>query len=351
MHVACGSSFVYRLTTLVNEDGDKSVGLNSQYYAFLDSGVETASPLADFRFDRRCANAGNASYISTGLLPLAGDIRGELMVLPAGEITSAHDTNSYWAESEDYLLLALWANEANEDGLAAASERLYSELLGQIQARGYPYLVRVWNYFADINGEESGLERYRQFCLGRFDAFAASGIEESQYPSACALGHAGGDLLVYALASKVAPRHFENPRQARAYHYPVEYGPRSPSFARASLLALPGQTAKLFVSGTASVVGYQTLHPYELDAQIDVTLENLDLLLAHVATGTLGANGELPELTAEILKVYVRHPKDVDAIRQRIEAAYPNVPAVYVAADICRADLLLEIDGIWNLYP
>lgn len=327
------------------------VGLSSQYYISVDEGAKGASQLVNFRFDNACANAGAVGYISTGLLPLADDIRGELMIAPAGEITSGHGVNSYWAESDDYLLIALWANEASEDSLALASERLYKELLGQLITRGYPHLVRVWNYFADINGEEAGLERYRQFCLGRFDAFAASGIEESQYPSACALGHAGGDLLVYALASKVAPRHFENPRQASAYHYPAEYGPRSPSFARASLLALPGQTAKLFVSGTASVVGYQTLHPYELDAQIDVTLENLDLLLAHVATGTLGANGELPELAAEILKVYVRHPTDLDVIRQRVEAAYPNVPAVYVAADICRADLLLEIDGIWNLYP
>lgn len=327
------------------------MGLSSQYYVAVDDNARRAPQLANFRFDSTCANAGAAGYISTGLLPLAGDIRGELMIAPAGEITAGYGVNSYWAENGDYLLVALWANEADEDGLVAASERLYRELLGQLTMRGYPHLVRVWNYFADINGEEAGLERYRQFCLGRFDAFAASGIEESQYPSACALGHAGGDVLVYALASKVAPRHFENPRQASAYHYPAEYGPRSPSFARASLLALPGQTAKLFVSGTASVVGYQTLHPYELDAQIDVTLENLDLLLAHVATSTLGVNGTLPELTAEVLKVYVRHPADFEVIQRRVEAAYPGVPAVYVAADICRADLLLEIDGIWNLYP
>lgn len=351
MYLAYKSSFVHRLTRLVNEDGDKSVGLNSQYYAALGGSAEAAPPLADFRFDSRCANTGNAGFVSTGLLPLTDNICGELMAVSAGTTTVGYSEQMYWAESDDYLLLALWANEANEDGLAAASERLYNELLGQLTVRGYPHLVRVWNYFADINGEEAGLERYRQFCLGRFEAFAASRIEESQYPSACALGHAGGDLLVYALASKVAPRHFENPRQASAYHYPAEYGPRSPSFARASLLALPGQTAKLFVSGTASVVGYQTLHPYELDAQIDVTLENLDLLLAHVATQSPGASGELPTLTAEVLKVYVRHPKDLGIIRQRVEAAYPGVPAVYVAADICRADLLLEIDGIWNLYP
>lgn len=328
------------------------VGLSCQYYALPDKeGDARARPcLANFRFDSRCANSGELGAISTGLLPLAGDVVGELIMAPTDDVVAGYAAHTYWAMSDDYLLLAFWADESKERGLAAASERLYKELLAQIERRGYPYLVRVWNYFADINGEEQGLERYRHFCLGRFNAFAASDLAESQFPSACALGHAGGDLLVYALASKVQPRHFENPRQASAYHYPVEYGPRSPSFARASLLALPGQVSKLFVSGTASVVGHSTLHPYQLREQIAVTLENLDSLLAHVAQQCASPTGDLPGLHAELLKVYVRNPSDLDEISVRVGGAYPGVPVVYVAADICRADLLLEIDGIWNLY-
>lgn len=326
------------------------VGLNCQYYASLEGCAEFGPPIANFRFDSHCANSGNPDYISTGLLPLVDDIAGELILAPQSAIVVGGDSRSYWAEADGCLLLALWDDESTGEGLAAASERLYLELLGQLHARGYPYLVRVWNYFADINGEEQGLERYRQFCLGRFNAFTASGMAENQFPSACALGHSGGDLLVYALASKVPPVHFENPRQASAYHYPAEYGPRSPSFARASLLSLPGQTPKLFVSGTASVVGFLTLHPYQLDAQIKVTLENLDLLLEHVARYLMDELDVAPRLEAEALKVYVRHAADLDPIRQRVAQAYPGVPVAYVAADICRADLLLEIDGIWNLY-
>jgi hypothetical protein len=324
------------------------VALKCRYYNIVDE-QEVGVAFARFSFDARCTNTVNSGSLSTGLLPLEGSIAGELFTGTNGTVTSSYGAHSYCAETDQYLLLALWADEANEAGLAAATERLYSELLKQTNARGYPHLVRVWNYFADINGEERGLERYRQFCLGRFDAFAAADIAENQYPSACALGHHGGDLLVYALASKVAPYHFENPRQASAYRYPAEYGPRSPSFARASLLSLPGHMPKLFVSGTASVVGYVTLHPYNLCEQITVTLENLDLLLVHVARQHAGAEGKLPHLQAEVLKVYVRNPNDLGEIKTRVEQAYPQIPVVYVAADICRADLLLEIDGIWNL--
>lgn len=323
------------------------MGLNCQYYASIDNPVDA---LANFRFDNFCTNIGKPGYISTGLLPL-GNVCGELMLAPTGNVKSGYGTQSYWAETADYILLALWANETEESGLCSTSERLYGDLLKQIQQRGYPYLVRVWNYFADINAEEQGLERYRQFCLGRFNAFTANGLAEAQYPSACALGHKGGDILVYALASKIPPRHFENPRQESAYRYPSEYGPRSPSFARASMMTIPGQVSKLFVSGTASVVGYMTLHPYQLNEQINVTLENLDSLLAHVAQQSPDAHGVSPRLSVEVLKVYIRHQTDLPTIRQRIEQAYPEVPVVYVAADICRADLLLEIDGIWNLYP
>ena len=322
------------------------VALSCRYYD-IDGARAADVGLAHFRFDARCRNRTGSASLSTGLLPLDGDSVGEFFADDV--VARGHGTHSYWAENDQYLLLALWADEHDAAGLAAATERLYRELLEQTRARGYPHLVRVWNYFADINGEEQGLERYRQFCLGRFDAFTAAGIDENQFPSACALGHHGGDLLIYAIASKRAPHHFENPRQASAYHYPADYGPRSPSFARASLLVLPAQAPKLFVSGTASVVGFVTLHPYQLSEQIDVTLENLELLLTHVAQQYAGAQGDLPELQAEVLKVYVRNATDLGAIKQRVAQAYPQVPVVYVAADICRADLLLEIDGIWNL--
>ena len=225
-----------------------------------------------------------------------------------------------------------------------------NKLLTEVKTRGYPHLVRVWNYFANINHLEKGLERYRHFCIGRFNAFAAQGIAEEQFPSACALGHSGGDLLIYALATKVPAQHFENPQQAAAYHYPREYGPRSPSFARASLLELASHAPKLFVSGTASVVGFVTQHPDNLDLQIKVTLENLACLLTYICTEySKNHEGIMPNCTAEVIKIYVRNPQDLPEIKRQITSAYPTAPVVYLAAEICRADLLLEVDGIWNL--
>ena len=310
-----------------------------------------ADALATVVFDDRCQTPSDMRYVSTGLPQLTGQPCHELL-LGEGVVQRGQSRDSSWAKSEQCLVVALWANEADYDNLQHATEQLYARLLTEVVSRGYPHLVRIWNYFSEINRIDNSLERYRQFCIGRFDAFAHHGLGETRFPSACALGNQGGDLVIYALASKVKPWHFENPRQASAYHYPAEYGPRSPSFARASLLTLPQKLPKLFVSGTASIVGHVTQHPNELALQTEVTLDNLRLLLAHVADQyALAHLGHTPALSPEVLKVYVRHRQDLAYVQKCVECAYPGVPVVYVGADICRADLLVEIDGVWRLQP
>ena len=69
----------------------------------------------------------------------------------------------------------------------------------------------------------------------------------------------------------------ENPLQMPAYEYPDTYGPRSPSFARATTVTTAG-VASLYVSGTASIRGHRTVGA-TLEEQIKVTMENIDALL------------------------------------------------------------------------
>ena len=310
--------------------------------------------LAKVIFDGHCRAPAHAGIISTGLRLLEPlGIHETLGTTDA--CVSGYSDNLYWAQSDELLLLAIWVdekggegNEANE-GLERLTEQAYSRLLSTIQARGYPYMVRVWNYLADINAFQQQEERYRQFCVGRFDAFARHGVQDKDFPSACALGHSGGDLVIYLLASKQPPIHFENPQQVSAYHYPQDYGPRSPSFARASLLTLDDGTGKLFVSGTASVVGHMTRHAGDVQGQLAVTLHNIDSLLAHVLASQ--SRGSDDRLEVEVLKVYLRQPEDLPLVKAGVLQRFGEVPMVFVAADVCRSDLLLEIDGLWRWVP
>jgi enamine deaminase RidA (YjgF/YER057c/UK114 family) len=237
--------------------------------------------------------------------------------------------------------------EAAFAGAGSALQRIshegYRTLFALADEAGYPGLARVWNYFPAINAETHGSERYWQFNAGRQDAFLASGRSAGgNVPAACALGAANGPLSLYFLALREAPRAIENPRQVCAYHYPEQYGPRSPTFARASLAAANGLPL-LFVSGTASIVGHRTLHAGDARAQTEETLRNIEAVLAEARRATPACTLGLPELA---YKVYVRDTADFAAVEASVRAQVgAHAPAVFLHADVCRADLLVEIEA------
>ena len=151
--------------------------------------------------------------------------------------------------------------------------------------------------------------------------------------------------MLYCLASKTPPEAIENPRQTSAYRYPQQYGPRAPSFSRAALWRGEGEENDLlFVSGTASIVGHQTLHQGNVAAQAHETLTNLQSVVA--AAISHGAR-DVTLLSDLLLKAYVRHPEDQPLVRQVLAGHGLDADAVlYLHADICRANLLVEIEAI-----
>lgn len=71
----------------------------------------------------------------------------------------------------------------------------------------------------------------------------------------------------------------ENPRQVAAYRYSEEFGPRPPSFARATVVpaadAANAGPALLLVGGTAAVVGERSVSDGGVEGQMEETLRNL----------------------------------------------------------------------------
>lgn len=229
--------------------------------------------------------------------------------------------------------------------LRDSTEGAYGEIFPMLARHGFPHAVRFWNYFPRINESEGGEERYRLFNMGRGAAFEGAGRDrEETIPAACALGTDAGDALtVYFVAAHDAGLAVENPRQVSAYRYPRDYGPRSPTFSRA-VLHPARDPEMLFVSGTASIVGHRTLHAGDVAAQTRETLANLEALFAEA--GRLSRPGAFSMREASY-KVYVRHPADAPAVRRELAAALGEGADVnLLRADICRADLLVEIEAI-----
>jgi chorismate lyase / 3-hydroxybenzoate synthase len=293
---------------------------------------DAAAMVTGVGFRRLSANAGEID----GWLAGPGVQRGEL-----GPVR--WHTDGHW-------LFGTYDStpEQAEAGLSELAQEAYTGIFRALEAAGTPHLVRLWNYLPAINREQSGLERYRQFNLGRQQAFLDARRDAfAGAPAACALGtHDDGMFRVRFLAGRTPPQPLENPRQVPAWRYPSEFGPRTPTFSRAVLVPVSTSELTLLISGTASIVGSASVHPGDVRAQTEETLRNLQAVIG-AAHERGSARFDLGSMTCT---VYVRHAKDVDEVRMNFEAAvgadsHAARCAIYLQADICRSDLLVEIEA------
>lgn len=236
----------------------------------------------------------------------------------------------------DMLFGHMVFDESASSNLERLSEQAYRSLISLTAEQGTPHLIRTWNYLPDINQQQNRQERYQTFCVGRYRACAEDESFEEQLPAATAIGTHSKGFLVYFLASKTPGLPIENPRQISAFRYPTQYGPKSPSFSRAMLKEWCSDQSDLYISGTASVVGHETHHLNDGREQLNETIRNINQLLM-IAKSVKKIS---------LLKIYLRKSDDLAQIEEQISRLLGEAtPRIYLHADICRQELLLEIDG------
>lgn len=257
------------------------------------------------------------------------------------------DQQGFNATTDGNVLFGSMSLEQHaSETLETLAKQAYMRIFKFIDQHDYRNLLRVWHYIPQINDDENGLERYRSFNVGRYEAFVANGrsIGEESVPAASALGSDSSSLTIYFMAGKQSGKAVDNPRQVSAYHYPHLFGPRSPIFVRAMAVTLNKQHC-FFISGTASIVGYETVHQNDVEKQTSETLHNIRTLLEK-APHFDSKQGRM------LLKVYLRYARDLDVVRAKIQAEFGDkCKTVYLHSNICRADLLLEIEGAYLNEP
>lgn len=271
-------------------------------------------------------------------LPVLGESEFETVLPHEGESSrSPHFT--MWKKSG--LVFGVATETIDEGAVESVSYSIYKELFGLLDGRT---LYRIWNYAPKINEGEGDNETYKLFCKGRSVAFHEQfgANDEAFMPSGSCLGAKGDRLIVYFLAGLAKPSHYENPQQIPAYRYPRKYGPKSPSFARATSVLLDDIYYR-FVSGTAAVVGSESIGVGDLSKQLAVTCENLQIVERQSRVDIPARASEGAEISG---KVYLRRAEDYEVTRDYLAKHLPqwSQSLVYLQGDICRRELLVEVE-------
>ncbi len=278
--------------------------------------------------------AFGSGLVATGLEEASAKPVNEVWTVNA-PVVRGRSRNCDWSKTQDIICVARWLTKDECQSIEQNTRDAYEAMLTVLDEHGFSHPFRFWNYLPAINAGDGDDEVYKKFCTGRLNAFEAKRVAPEAFPAASALGHHTDCAVFYVFASKVEPRHFNNQHQVNAYEYPRQYGISSPSFARATALSFDS-CHRLFISGTASITGHQTLGDGDIEKQLNVTMDNIHHLLET-------ANPQGCELAA--IKVYIRFSRHVDYVSTWLKTHYPQVEAVYTLADICRKDLLVEIEG------
>ena len=276
-------------------------------------------------------------------MPLLGGPEEELILeVPEGRVEaplpgSALLTGGDWMAG---AFVRPWHGPLDE-----LSASLYRELL--LHARGWN-IGRIWNYVPEINSETTGLENYRRFNLGRWQAYhdTFGDALTSHLPAASAVGLRGDMLVTVFVATRAPVERIENPQQVPAWRYPAAYGPKAPSFVRAARTEVAGRRWS-WVSGTASIRGHESVALGDVPGQLAVTVENLNVLLSAIGLPPLGAGGA--GTAGVFTKVYLRRQEDLGPVRHGLGAAAAG--AQFVEADVCRSELELEIEVSARNFP
>jgi chorismate lyase/3-hydroxybenzoate synthase len=314
-------------------------------YVGADRAVPDDRTLACIRFGKGLPAHDDPRVIDVGLAPL-GALGAQLW---QSELPVRHgrDDGIGYAENGELLFGSLRLEEPELAHMDHAAFRAYVRMDRLLQKFGYPCWLRVWIYMADITHGEGDAERYRQFSLGRHRALSLKPGFELNLPAATAIGSHDSGLVIYFIAAKSPGVQIENPRQVSAFRYPREYGPRSPSFSRA-MLKHWSDTTHLYVSGTASIVGHESRHRGDAARQLEEVHNNLQALVQN-AQRQLACD---PSHTARplALKLYLRDPGLMHALRPLLPRLFgADTPILCLEGDICREDLLLEMEGLYAL--
>ena len=233
------------------------------------------------------------------------------------------------------------------DCVPAQAELVFEYAARIMRKEGFPVdsIQRQWNYVEGITRTTHGCQHYQALNDARSE-FYASGSWQGGYPAATGIGVAAGGITVDLNAAVGAVSHaVDNPLQYAAHVYservlrPGERAvPSTPKFERARVVESDGSLV-CYISGTAAIRREESLGEMDAVRQTVVTVENIAQLTNQVD----------PLCQVRSARVYVKRVEDMASVEKVARTAYPEADLFFVQADVCRPELLVEIEALATL--
>jgi enamine deaminase RidA (YjgF/YER057c/UK114 family) len=263
--------------------------------------------------------------------------------------------SNHYVTATSGSLRVLWAsgfgNGLFRNDPDSAAEAAFSQMRMLLEAEDMSFnnIVRQWNYIGEITEISDEGENYHIFNKVRSRQYGKY-RRVPGFPAATGIGMKFGGISLDCIAVITGDSHkvlpVNNPDQVRPYEYGqvVLKGVQVPQFERAVLFAGEKDTT-LFVSGTASILGQDTIGSDDIEKQTVITIENImKLVEASHHHNIKGAPCcDLSNLI--LLRVYVKRQSDFEIVKKICDSYFFGAPVVYIEADVCRENLLVEIEA------
>jgi len=248
-----------------------------------------------------------------------------------------------------------------EDSITEASVRAFETIMKILKQEGLSiqHIIRQWNYIEDIAIVEDpeAPQNYQDFNDVRARYYDQVQFNQG-YPAATGIGQNTGGVIIGFIAISdsdiISIKPIANPGQIDAHKYSklVLEGKSeqkcTPKFERAKLVSI-GKGNYIYVSGTASILGEKTVHVGDAEKQTLTTIDNIKRLFSKKNQEQLGLDFDVSKIRFSHLRVYVKHEEDIPAVQKVCDAELNCKSSLFLESDVCREDLLVEIEGVFTV--
>jgi enamine deaminase RidA (YjgF/YER057c/UK114 family) len=292
------------------------------------------------------------------------------------ELETEKGTQIFYKQKEDLPYIVVQTDEMKalfvggamsnepEASIQKQSDAIFSGLeeIFELEKMPVSSIVRQWNYIENITRIEDNCQNYQEFNDAR-SRFYQKTKWHGGFPAATGIGIGCGGVIVdldaiYTNGSDIKVVSLNNTLQVPAHDYSksvlvaAEDEPdrpvTTPKFERGKLVS-SGTEGVIYISGTAAIRGEKSFSYEGIEEQTRITLENIEHLISEETLASSGA-GHFANVEISSLRIYLKEESFFEPCKKIVDENYKGVSAVYLKADICREELLVEIEGIAKIF-